>query len=449
MRSIFAAALLFLGVWLPIVASAQPCVGSGCWSPVVVTIASSGASQVLKPNVIGDSIYKVTLTGNTAFAIGTGAAGIEQTIRVYLTQDATAGRVPTFGTNVSWQSNVAPTFNSSAGSYDIVQFTTVNGGTTYAGLPVALGVAAPTVPGMETGPVATAGNTQNVLTANMMTAFPSVSGYNLYRGTSAGGESGTPLVSGLSSPAYNDTSLTNGTAYYYQWAAVNSQGIGPFSAEVSATPSTTAYGHNAVFGTALPRYIYTSYNSGFEAGANPFSYRALVSPASATPAAYQVLVGMWNANTVSTFGESVFGLNPAGTLNGSFINTSNATFSCNSTVNPGFVTSVPLWVRVDVTPTTGTCTFYTAPAGSAIWSQLGAVVVSANGSAVAVTTNTANTEPIIGDAYGNANYYSGAIYAAQYWINGVLKYSPVAGASGMTDATGWTWVTSPAGVTFN
>lgn len=62
--------------------------------------------------------------------------------------------------------------------------------------------------------------------------------YNLYRGTSSGGEGLLPYKSGLNINPYVDTSLTNGTIYYYQISAVNSGSESALSAEISATPQT-------------------------------------------------------------------------------------------------------------------------------------------------------------------------------------------------------------------
>ncbi len=63
-----------------------------------------------------------------------------------------------------------------------------------------------------------------------------ITGYNVYRGTSAGGESATPVATNVTATNFTDTSLTNGTTYYYRVAAVNSAGTSPQSNEASATP---------------------------------------------------------------------------------------------------------------------------------------------------------------------------------------------------------------------
>lgn len=79
---------------------------------------------------------------------------------------------------------------------------------------------------------ASAGNTQVTLTVSnsLYTTF------NVYRGTSSGGQSATPVATGVTSP-YIDTGLTNGTTYYYYVKPVTASGPGTSSNEVSATPT--------------------------------------------------------------------------------------------------------------------------------------------------------------------------------------------------------------------
>jgi fibronectin type 3 domain-containing protein len=63
-----------------------------------------------------------------------------------------------------------------------------------------------------------------------------VTGYNIYRGTSTGGESATPVATNVAATSFTDTGLVNGTTYFYTVAAVNSAGVSPQSNEASATP---------------------------------------------------------------------------------------------------------------------------------------------------------------------------------------------------------------------
>ncbi|HME50863.1 MAG TPA: fibronectin type III domain-containing protein, partial [Candidatus Lokiarchaeia archaeon] len=95
-----------------------------------------------------------------------------------------------------------------------------------------------TVPGAPTLNTAIAGAAQVTLTwtAPASNGGSPITGYNLYRGTSSGGE--VLVVTGIVSSPYTNTGLTNGQIYYYEVAALNSQGVGAMSTEQSATPFT-------------------------------------------------------------------------------------------------------------------------------------------------------------------------------------------------------------------
>lgn len=60
------------------------------------------------------------------------------------------------------------------------------------------------------------------------------SSYKIYRATTSGGQT-LPLASSATN-SYTDTTVTNGTRYYYKVSAVNDSGEGALSAEVSAIP---------------------------------------------------------------------------------------------------------------------------------------------------------------------------------------------------------------------
>ena len=111
------------------------------------------------------------------------------------------------------------------------------GGGPVGGFNVVAAAGPPAVPGAPTGLTATAGN-QSVSLA--WTATPGAASYSVYRGTSAGGESTTALLTGLTNPSATDSAAANGTTYYYMVRAINSSGTSPASNEVSATPNLTA-----------------------------------------------------------------------------------------------------------------------------------------------------------------------------------------------------------------
>lgn len=83
---------------------------------------------------------------------------------------------------------------------------------------------------------ATPGNAQVALAWG---AVAGAASYNLYQGTTAGGEGTTPVKTGLKGTTYTVTGLTNGKKYFFKMAAVNTAETSPLSNEVSATPTAT------------------------------------------------------------------------------------------------------------------------------------------------------------------------------------------------------------------
>src|SRR5271168_579111 len=88
-------------------------------------------------------------------------------------------------------------------------------------------------PATPTGLQATGGNAQVSLSWNASTGAAS---YNLKRSTSNGGPYNTALASPTAT-SYTDTTVTNGTTYYYVVSAVNTAGQSANSAQASATPA--------------------------------------------------------------------------------------------------------------------------------------------------------------------------------------------------------------------
>ena len=101
-----------------------------------------------------------------------------------------------------------------------------------------------TKPGLPNGLTASPGNGEVALSwqAPGSDGGAGISGYEIYRGTSPGGESGTPVNASLvAGTSFTVTGLTNGTRYYFTVAAVNKAKLqGAKSGEASATPAAGA-----------------------------------------------------------------------------------------------------------------------------------------------------------------------------------------------------------------
>ena len=98
-----------------------------------------------------------------------------------------------------------------------------------------------TVLGVPSAPqnlAATAGNAKVILSwsAPLSNGGSPITGYNVYRGITSGGESTTPIGT-VTIPSYTDSGgLANGQKYYYYIIAQNSAGQSPRSNEANATP---------------------------------------------------------------------------------------------------------------------------------------------------------------------------------------------------------------------
>ncbi len=97
----------------------------------------------------------------------------------------------------------------------------------------------PTAPGNL---VATASGTTIGLSWSAATGATS---YNVYRGTSAGGEGTRAYKTGVTGTSFSDTGVSTGSTYYYFVTAVNAAGESGHSSEGSAT---TVAASKLVFG---------------------------------------------------------------------------------------------------------------------------------------------------------------------------------------------------------
>jgi fibronectin type 3 domain-containing protein len=141
--------------------------------------------------------------------------------------------------------------------------------------------------------------------------------YKLYRGTTAGAESATPLVSGITATSYVDSAVTNGTKYFYKVAAVNTGGTSGLSSEASAVPKLSAPATPGAL-TAAGDNAQVSLTWTASSGAASYNvYRGTAAGAEkATPVATGITTTSYT-NTGLTNGKTYFfkvaAVNPGGT----------------------------------------------------------------------------------------------------------------------------------------
>ncbi|MCX6720629.1 MAG: fibronectin type III domain-containing protein [Candidatus Staskawiczbacteria bacterium] len=152
-----------------------------------------------------------------------------------------SAKTTTYVSSTQLTATIPATDVATVGSYNVTVTNPAPGGGTSNAQTFAVTAAA--VPGVPTGVTATVSNTQVTLawTAPGSTGGSPITGYNIYRSTTPGGEGTTVYATSSASP-YINIGLTRGTTYYYQVATVNRVGVGTFSGEVSAVISATAPG---------------------------------------------------------------------------------------------------------------------------------------------------------------------------------------------------------------
>src|SRR5271165_4702094 len=181
----------------------------------------------------------------------TGVNAAPGNAQVVLTWNASSGatsynvkRSTTSGAEVTIATSATASYTDTAvtnGTPYYYEVSAVNsaGESANSGEVTATPVAPPTAP---TGLTATPGNAQVALA---WTASTGAASYHVKRGTTSGGESTTPIATATTN-SYNDTTVTNGTPYYYVVSAVNAGGESGNSNEATATPAAITNVHVAV-----------------------------------------------------------------------------------------------------------------------------------------------------------------------------------------------------------
>lgn len=197
-------------------------------------VAYSGANQQWMVTSVGNGQYEIQAANGYAL---TGAAGNSQLTLTSFTgaSDQLWTIQPDGGTydNVVNMATGQGMDDWGGGSGTPVGQWNMGGNNTNRDWTITAVSAAPFAP---TGLTASAGNAQITLNWN---GSSSATSYNIYRGTSSGAESATPIVTGVTAADYTDTGLTNGTTYYYKVKAVSGGGTSGYSNETNAAGAPT------------------------------------------------------------------------------------------------------------------------------------------------------------------------------------------------------------------
>jgi hypothetical protein len=97
-----------------------------------VTTGSSSTSYAVDLSTA--NIFDITMTGNCTFTFtNPPSSGVSYSFMLILDQDATGSRTATWPASVKWPNGSTPTLTTTANKTDILNFITVDGGTTYYG----------------------------------------------------------------------------------------------------------------------------------------------------------------------------------------------------------------------------------------------------------------------------------------------------------------------------
>ncbi len=306
--------------------------GGGCSSYEPAPSAQASFAQYAQAGCTGRAVPDVSLDANPA----SGVAVYDSTS--YL---GSSGWWTVGGTSVSspiWAAESAVAGISASpqtlyGSSATPSFRDITGGSN--GHPALVGYDLATgrgswAYGAAQAPTALAANGSSGQVALSWTAGSGATSYDVYRGTASGGESTTPIATNVSGTTYNDTTVTNGHAYFYEVEGVNSVGTGDPSNQATATPSSTGSGGGGGGGSppppkpGAPGTLFATAGSGLIAlqwstASGATSYDVLRGTApnaeSATPIATNVTSLAFGDTTVtpgSTYYYEVVGVNTAG-----------------------------------------------------------------------------------------------------------------------------------------
>jgi hypothetical protein len=92
---------------------------------------SVGAAETI--DLADANVHSVTLDDDCTFSFLGATTGVECRFRLLMQQDDTGSWVPTFPASVVWPENTEPTWSTDPGAVDVIEFLSVDGGTTWYG----------------------------------------------------------------------------------------------------------------------------------------------------------------------------------------------------------------------------------------------------------------------------------------------------------------------------
>lgn len=198
----------------------------------VVDMAYSDTAMLTFSNVVVPSagLYNIDFRYGFGPGLFPSVTNREMGLQVNGTVVTSHQRFPITGSFATYRSSVAQA-RLNAGRNTITLFAVTKHGISRVDevTVTAASVALPSDPRNLTG-VAKSGQV-----ALSWTASTGATAYNVYRGTVFDGEATTPIAT-VTSPAFTDTGVTNGTLYFYEVAATNSAGISGDTNQIAVTP---------------------------------------------------------------------------------------------------------------------------------------------------------------------------------------------------------------------
>jgi hypothetical protein len=216
--------------WFPQWLSAQ----SGALAPggTVVDMAYSDAAALTFSNVVVPSAGLYNIDFRYAFGPGLfpSVTNREMALQVNGTVVTSHLRFPITGSFATYQ-HAFTQAHLDAGQNTIMLFAVTDHGISRVDQ-ITITAATGSLPGDPMNLTGVAGSGQVALS---WTASTGATSYHVYRGTVFDGEATTPIAT-VTSPSYTDTSVTNGTLYFYEVAAANGVGTSGDTDQITMTP---------------------------------------------------------------------------------------------------------------------------------------------------------------------------------------------------------------------